>query len=214
LAFWTRTKPVYDRSSTYEAAEKARSRGRVRKAIAEYQKILAVDPSDPQVNARLAPLLVKVKRHGEAATAFETSAAAFIEKGFSDKALAVYVHAADHFPLDDRLWLRISELAVARGRKADGVKALQKGAAQLVRRRTHLARGIVLLERAMQLEPAHPEVTIGLARALRRDGRKREGLAQLDALAAQLAGPARKRVLLARFWLSPNPAALWRWLRG
>ena len=58
--FWR--KKAYDRSAVLDAADKARGRGRVRKAIAGYSQILAQDPNDHQVHARIAPLLASEER--------------------------------------------------------------------------------------------------------------------------------------------------------
>ncbi len=213
MAFWNRKQP-YDRTRILEAAEKARSRGRSRKAISEYRKILAVDPADAQVNARLALLLAKVGQLEAAAKAFETGAESFIAKGFVEKALAVYVQAAEVFPTDERLWTRIAELTSERGRRADAVNALLKGAAHLGRKKPHRPRALGLLEHALELEPMHLQATLQLAQVLAREGRKQDGLDRLEALARSMTGPSLKQLRRAQFWLAPGPGSLWRWFRA
>ncbi|MCE9667051.1 tetratricopeptide repeat protein [Myxococcus stipitatus] len=211
MAFWNR-QAVYDRTQVLEAAEKARGRRRIGKAISEYKKILAVDPDDAHVNSRVAPLLFKKGLKDEAARAFSRAARVFSEKGFADKALAMYVQAATHFPLDDKLWSQAAGISSERGRRGDAVKYLMQGASHLARPKGYRQQAVVLLERALELDPHHLGATLALARVLGRMGRKKDGLARLENLASQLGGPALKQVRAAQFRLSPTPASLWRWL--
>lgn len=213
MAFWNRKKP-YDRTRILEAAEKARSRGRARKAIAEYRKILAVDPSDAQVNARIAPLLAREGEPEAAARAFEAGAQSFLMKGFVDKAIAVYAQAAAVFPWDERLWTRIAELNFDRGRKADAANALLKGAQYMARHTKHRPRAVALLQRALRVDPTHLQATLLMADVLAKDGRKQQALKGLEALAAKSAGPALRQIRRAQFFISPTPAALWRWIKS
>src|SRR5439155_13870982 len=73
--FWQRS---YDRGKTLAAAEKARSRGRVRKAVRCYLKVLEHDPADHVVRSKLAPLLAKVGRWDEARQNFDKAAAGYL----------------------------------------------------------------------------------------------------------------------------------------
>ncbi|MCP3102441.1 hypothetical protein LZ198_26565 [Myxococcus sp. K15C18031901] len=211
MAFWNR-KAVYDRTQVLEAAEKARGRRRIGKAIAEYKKILAVDPDDAHVNSRVAPLFFKKGLEDEAAQAFARAARVFAEKGFADKALAMYVQAASHFPLDTKLWSQAASLSVERGRRGDGVKYLMQGASHLAREKGYRQQAVVLLERALELDPHLLSATIALARVFGQMGRKKEGLARLEGLADQLDGAALKQLRAAQFRLAPSPARFWRWL--
>ncbi|MFZ5468907.1 MAG: tetratricopeptide repeat protein [Myxococcota bacterium] len=212
MAFWNKKPEPYNRTRILDAAEKARSKGSRKKAIALYQEILAKDPNDAQVNARIAPLLHRVGKTEDAEKAFGLAAQSFVDKGFIDKALAVYAQAVELFPLDPRLWKRVGELTMERGRKADAVKALMQGAQQLTRKKPSREAALLLLEQAVGYDPFHLEATFALGRLLKRLGRKDEGMQRLEALQASLAGPARRRVRRAQFYLSPGFGTLWRWL--
>src|SRR5207248_1239826 len=85
--------PCYDRGKTLAAAEKARSRGRVRKAVRCYLKVLEHDPADHVVRSKLAPLLAKVGRWDEARQNFDKAAAGYLDAGFAPKAIAVWTVA-------------------------------------------------------------------------------------------------------------------------
>ena len=51
-------KPKYDRSESMSRAAKAEGRGKRKKAIAEYRKVLAKEPENPAILVKLATLLV------------------------------------------------------------------------------------------------------------------------------------------------------------
>ena len=57
--FWAKS---YDRAKTLGAADKARSRGRVRKAVRLYLKVLEHAADDLAVRAKVAPLLGRLGR--------------------------------------------------------------------------------------------------------------------------------------------------------
>lgn len=213
MAFWNSKKP-YDRTRILDAAEKARSRGRNRKAIAEYRKILAVDANDPQVNARIAPLLAKEHQREAGLKAFETGAEAFINKGFADKGLAVYMQAVAVFPGEEKLWTRVAQLTAERGRKADAVNALIKGAESLSRDKAQRPRALGLLDRALKMEPFHVNATLRQAELLAKEGRKQEGLEKLERLTQHTGGPSLKKIRAAQFKLAPGFGTFWRWFRA
>ena len=53
-------KTHYDRRTILDAARKASARGRARAAIRRYREVLAVEPDNADLHAKLAPLLVRV----------------------------------------------------------------------------------------------------------------------------------------------------------
>jgi len=202
----------YDRTEVLGAADRARARGRLRKAIAGYRRVLAADPDDAAVHAKLAPLLA---RRGEAAGAlqsFRAAAQGQLEAGFPDRALAVYVRASGFFPGEAPLWEAIARLHLGRGRRASAVQALLEGGRTLSR--TVRPKAIGLLRQALELEPRHLECTLALAGILPGYGGRDEALDLLRRLAPEVAGRARRRVRRAIFRISPTPGNLWRWLRA
>ncbi len=213
MAFWNREKP-YDRTRILAAAEKARSRGRIRKAITHYRQILAVDPADAHVNGRIGALLAKVGEPGAALQAFETAAQTLIRNGFRDRSVAVYLQAVEVLPQEERLWTRIAELNQERGRVADAVKTLMKGAQQLGKVKGRRGQAVGLLERALALEPFHLQATLNLGRLLGKEGRKEEALRRLEALLRHHPEKVHAAIRKAQFQLAPGVGTLWRWFRA
>ncbi len=204
---------AFDRAEVLAAADRARVRGRRRKAVALYRQVLAVLPEDLAVHGKLAPLLAASGEREEALASFRKAAAGHERSGFVDRALSVLGQAADRFPEVESLWEELARLHLSRGRRASAVGALTRGGAGHLARR-QLAKAERLLGRAAQLEPWHPEATLLLARVKSRAGRRDEALVLLDGLAARTGGRARARARRLAFRLSPTPMRLWRWMRA
>src|SRR5437879_6056391 len=95
FVFWRRS---YDRGKTLAAAEKARSRGRVRKAVRCYLKVLEHDPADHVVRSKVAPLLARAGRWDESPQSFNKPAAGYPAAAFTRTPLAVWTVAHQTFP--------------------------------------------------------------------------------------------------------------------
>jgi tetratricopeptide (TPR) repeat protein len=210
MAFWGR-KP-YDRVQVLAAADRARARGRLKKAIAGYRQVLGQSPRDLVVLGKVAPLLARTGQAEEAQRCFEAAARGQLEAGFMDRSLAVYVQAAEHFPERAFYWEEAARLHTLRGTRADAVLTLVEGGARLGRAVPDA--GARLLRRALEIDAWHVEGRLVLSRLLLRLRQAAEARALLEELAPRLSGRPLRRVRGALFRLSPTPAAAWRWLRA
>ncbi|HEX9400117.1 MAG TPA: tetratricopeptide repeat protein [Anaeromyxobacter sp.] len=193
------------------AADRARARGRVKKAIAGYRKALESDPTDPSVNVKLAPLLAREGDSAGGASCFRVAASRHLAQGFTDRAAAVNLAATAVFPLDDGFRLELARLNVARGRKLDAVNTLLEGGrAQARARRPDVA--AALLGRALEIEPWHLETCLALVPILARSGHPVEARQFVDGLLTVYRGPARRRIRWVAFRTWPGVRTLWRWL--
>jgi Tfp pilus assembly protein PilF len=210
MVFWRRR--PYDRVRVLAAADRARSRGRLPKAIRLYREVLAADPKDLAVHGKIAPLLARTGQDEAALRSFETAARGHVDAGFPDRGLAVYVQAATHYPERSFFWEEQARLHLVRGTRADAANALVEGARRLARAAPEgEAR---LLRQALEIDDWHLEARLRLARLLRRQGKRAEACALLEALAPRLSGRGLRRVRGALFWLAPTAGAAWRWLRA
>jgi Flp pilus assembly protein TadD len=200
------------RADVVAEADRARARGRVRKAVAGYRRALEADPSDPSVNVKLAPLLARLGDAEGGAHCFRTAARRHLDAGFTDRAAAVNLTASGVFPLDEGFRLELARLNVLRGRRQDALEALLDGGRALARSRRHDAAS-TLLSRALELEPWHLETCLALAPVLKRSGRGAGARVIVDGLLERQRGRARRRVRWLAFRLWPGPATFWRWLR-
>lgn len=201
------------RAETIEAADKARARGRVKRAVSLYQEALRAQPDDPTVNARLAPLLARVGDAEGGARAYRKAVEAHLQAGFVDRAAGVVAAAAGTFPLDAGFRLEAARLNLHRGRRQDAVNGLVDGGRALRRARRWEA-AASLLRRALELEPLHVEATLALAPVVAATGGTAEARAMLARIEGHARGHALARVRWAVVRLRPTPVALWRWLRA
>ena len=209
--FWR--KKVYDRSAILDAADKARGRGRVRKAIAGYSQILAQDPNDHQVHARIAPLLARTKRWDEARRSFDSAGIGFLKAGFADKAIAIWKVAAKNFPEDVEYWERVANEQVKRGRKADAVQSLLEGREQLTKK-AQRPLAMALLRQVLTLDAFHFDATLDLAKLLADEGQRRDAEKLLREMRMWVKGRNLRRLRAAQFRLSPSWRGLMDWILG
>jgi Tfp pilus assembly protein PilF len=194
-------------------ADRARARGRLKKAAAGYRKALEADPEDPSVNVKLAPLLARLGDRDGGAACFRAAARRHLDQGFADRAAAVNATATEVFPLDAGFRLELARLNVARGRKLDAVATLLQGGVALSRARRPDA-AASLLGRALEIEPWHLDTVLALVPILARAGHGAAARHFVDGLVARHAGPTLRRIRWVAFRTWPGLGTFWRWLRA
>jgi len=204
---------AYSRTASIETAGVARTRGKLKVAIAEYKKILAADPADHAVHMKIAPLLAESKSYSEAWKSFRAAAERYEKNGFFNKAVGVYTHASRCMPTETFAWEALSGLYLSQGLKADAVSVLLKGHLNF-RGRKHRNKGVKMLKNAFDILPWEFEPTYALARLLAKTGRKKEALDLLEGLAEKKTADKRRKALWAAFTISPGFSYAWRWLKA
>jgi tetratricopeptide (TPR) repeat protein len=200
----------YDRARLLDAAAMARRRGRVRQAIELYQRVLAVEPKNPELQRRIAPLFADAGEPGKAWTSYRLAADEFVAAGFVEKAIGVYREAAQRMPRAPEAWLAVAELEAARARGVDAKLALLAGRRNL-RTRKHRPAAARLLRRALELDPADFDSRVDLARVEAKLGQRGLAIALLGE--ALLRAPLRApRIRFEQFRIAPSGERAWRWL--
>lgn len=206
-----RTATDYDRTRVLARASAARKRGKRKKAIELYRRVLADEPDNLELHRKLGPLLAETRQRRQALVHFGRAAQGFADRGFTDKAVGLCRQAAGFYPAEVAIWEAIAELQLRRERRADAVGALLEGRRNM-RRRKLRPQAIRLLERVRAIDPGLLDPQLDLAWLLARSGRRVDACAGLDALASRHRGRARRRALRTRLRISPSPRALWRCL--
>jgi Tfp pilus assembly protein PilF len=201
------------RAELVALADRARARGRVKKAVAGYRKALESDPADPSVNVKLAPLLARLGDAEGGAACFRAASKRHLDQGFTDRAAAVNLTATGVFPLDAGFRLELARLNLLRGRKLDAVATLLEGGTALARARRPDA-AASLLGRALEIEPWHLDTVLALVPILARAGHEAEARQFLEGVLARYRGPAVRRIRWVAFRAWPGLGTLWRWLRA
>lgn len=210
LSLFKRSPP--SRVELLARADQARARGNVKKAISGYRQALALAPDDPAIHGKLAPLLARAGQGDAALESFQAAARAHAEKGFADRAIAVWAQAAEAYPNQPLIWHELAKLHAARGRRADAVKALVAGRSHL-RRADERADAIALLREALALTPESFELRLDLAQLLGRTGARDEALGMLAKLVPE-AGARIRAVRWAELRVAFSAPRLLAWMRG
>ncbi|MFI5316071.1 MAG: tetratricopeptide repeat protein [Myxococcota bacterium] len=206
-------KATYSRSDSMSRAAKAEGRGRRKKAIAEYRKILSQEPDNPVILVKLAGLLAQTKQRDEARLKYLAAAEHYEKQAFDDKALAVLRQAVAHLPKRVELWERIGQLDIKRERAPEAIRDLLEGS-RVFRRRSERQSAIRLLRMAVKIEPWQFESTLSLARLLAKAGAKPEARRLCEGLCERNRAVRLRAVRGAMFRMSPTPGAALRWLRA
>jgi tetratricopeptide (TPR) repeat protein len=203
----------YDRKWLLAEAEKARIRGRRRRAISFYRRILAAEPHDPNLHARVAPLLAATGKRFDAWQSYRQAAQVHLKNKGREEALALYREATKTLPLQIEAWQWVAKLELGRGRGDCALSALLEGRAKF-RSRRRRAEAIALLREARSIEPWRVDTVLDLVRLLRRSGQSPEAQWILGQLAEKTDGRNLRIVRGAQWRIEPSLKHSWNWLRA
>jgi Tfp pilus assembly protein PilF len=204
---------VYDRARILDAAERASARNRRRCAIRLYRRVLAVESGNPELHAKIAPLLARAGETFDAWYSFRQAARSFEREGLVERALHTYREAVRALPHEIGAWLSLAQVLRRSGHDRDALAVLLQGRCRL-RGRRQRARAIHLLRRAREIEAWRPEIVLDLARLLARSDQAEEARSLLEALGRRCQGRELRRVRGAQWRLAPSLGHTWRWLRA
>lgn len=210
---WFHSNDSFNRRRLLERAARA-ARGRTRrsrrKAVALYRRLLELEPDNPDLQRKLAPLLARTDDAADACANYRRAAETFIERGFLDRAVGVYRDALRALPREMTLWKAMATLEMQRGRRADALATLLEGRSHFRGRKGREA-AMTLLWLARKVDPAHLEVGLDLSLQLGKNGAGGRGVALLEELLP--AHPeCETRIRARQLRIAPGPAALWRYL--
>lgn len=207
--------PPLTREQLLRQAEELRGRRKPKKAIKVLRKVLTETPKDPEVHAKLGPLLMQLGKRDEALESFRIAADDLDARGFSDKSLSLWLQIAQARRSDLDAWEKVSQFHVSKGRKAEGVKVLYDASAlQLQDGAAGRERAIRLLRDVLLFDPKHLDGVLSLAPLLKKEGQLDEAKALLEDALGFAEGAQQRRVRRAQFFLTPGFRTLWRWFRA
>jgi tetratricopeptide (TPR) repeat protein len=203
----------YDRTRILEAAAKARAGKKRERAIGLYRRVLAVERSNADIHARLAPLLAETGQGFDAWMSFQVVARHCLRERSIDRALSVYREATHYLPREVAVWETLARLQHKAGKQREAVESLLEGATQF-RSRFHWPQAIHLLRRANQIWPWDYETVYGLARLLAKSDQLEEARRLLEGLEVRSEGDRLRQVYAALFRLDGDLGYAWSWIRS
>jgi len=202
---------AYDRAAILDAAARARARKKRARAVELYRWVLAVEPQNAELHAKLAPLLAQTGEYFDAWCSFRIVARACLRAGYADKALAVYKDATLYLPREPEAWLAVARLQYKAGDARYAVETLLEGSRNFNTRWLR-PQAIHLLRRAREVEEWNFEVVSELAQLLALHDQRPEAQLLLNGLAPRSDGDRLRRVRALQLRVSPTPKGVWRWL--
>lgn len=212
FGFGKSTPPTRD--ELLRRAEDFRTHKKPKKAVAELRKVLQLDPKDAAAHGKLGPLLIQLGKKDEALQSFRIAADDLDARGFSDKALSLWLQIAQARVSDMDAWEKVTQFHVSRGRKAEGVKVLVEAASLQEDDREGRPRAMRLLHDALMFEPRHGEATLMLAPLMIKEKLRAEARELLEKALEWAAGREKKRMRWQLFYYYPGFKTFWRWLRA
>ena len=203
----------YDRKWLLAEAEKARVRGRRRRAISFYRRILAAEPHDPNLHARVAPLLAATGKRFDAWQSYRQAATTHLKNKSREEALALYREATKVLPMQIEAWRWLAKLELKRERSEAAISALLEGRSKF-RSRRRRPEAIALLREARRINAWRIDIVLDLARLLRRSRQSPEAQWILGQLAERLSGRDLRIVRGALWRIEPSLKHSWYWLRA
>ena len=164
---------AFNKSKHLEAAQKFLGQGKIPQAIAEYKSILAAEPSDQITLMTVGDLFVRINDLAQATEYFERLAGAFLEEGFTSKAIAIYKKIAKLAPDHIEPLERLAELYVQQGVMSEARPIyIQMAEAHLKNKQPE--RAADTLRRLLDIEPDNTRVQTRLADLYMAIGQKGE----------------------------------------
>lgn len=182
----------YDREEILRTAEKFRSKGRIRKAISEYEKILSVDQRDIDVHMKIAPLYIRVGRKDQAEDSLRQVISWYEKQGFLEKAIATLRLALTVNRRNLSAYLHLAELYLSKDHLSDARNVL-KAARKVFRGKWYLKEALAVEERILSLAPDDFTTQVSLVRLLWKTGKKREAVDRLRYMEEQWARRGNKK---------------------
>jgi tetratricopeptide (TPR) repeat protein len=204
---------TFDRKKLLEQAEAATKKRRFRRAVALYRQLLAAEPRNPVLHARIAPLLARTGQHFDAWESFRISAEAPEIADDAQRAAKHFERATSALPQNLEGWRALAR-ARLRCQKPDAALEALRDGRKAFRKKRFTSQAIALLRDAREIEPWNPGIVLDLARLLAGRRQAAEALFLLEALERRSRDDAihdiRKRVFL----INPTFGNAWRWLRS
>ncbi len=205
-------RPDYDRVRILDAADRARRKGRRRRAARLYRQVLAVEPLNAEIHARVAPLLAATGRGFDAWRSYRRAIEHLVQQKQLDAAAVIARDATRTLSGRIEPWEKLVQIESGRGRNASAFEALCDGR-RAMRGRRRRPEAITLLKQARRIEPWNVRVVVDLARLLYRTDQADEAVRLLDELAERSEEAADlRRARWAQWRLEPSLLHTWRWI--
>lgn len=158
-----------NRAKVIASAHKYLSKGDLKRAIREYEKVLKEDASDIRTKLKVADLLFRMGEKDRATTAFEEVADFYASQGFLLKAVAVFKQVQKLRPHDVDVHLSLAGLYQQIGLVNDAIVQYREAITLQDEQGLSLDR-LKTAQRMLDLDPENAQLRVALAEDFSREG--------------------------------------------
>ncbi|HLV60549.1 MAG TPA: tetratricopeptide repeat protein [Fredinandcohnia sp.] len=173
-----------DKNKIFQTATRLEQKGQIDRAIAEYERLVQIDPNEVRALLRIGSLYQKKGEDEAAARALEKAAESYANQGFFLKAVAVYKQVLKLAPTAEA-HQRLAELYQQLGLLRDAMSQLQLVVATY-EREGRTAETTAVLRKMLDLDPENALGRARLGELLLAQGDETEGRRQLELSLQQL----------------------------
>jgi thioredoxin-like negative regulator of GroEL len=210
---WFARQLPYDRDRILQEAARAKGAGKTQRAIDLYRRVLAVEPANPDLHAKIAPLLAATQQGFEAWVSYRTAARAFVSQGELERGRALFAEATKWLPREPETWVELANLLRQQGDGREAKQVLLEGSRYFTAPYLRPC-GIYLLRRAREIDPSDLDVQLELAVLLARAKQRDEARALVANAEGRAGGPDLLRLRAARLRVAPSLWSAWLWYRA
>ena len=167
-----------DRLKIIEQAEKYVRAGRLKEAIAEYEKLLEDDPSDVSINNLVGDLYVRLGQNDKAIKAFEKVADEYEKRSLSSQALAILKKICRLNPDQPDYFIKMADLYTRQGFLAEAKQEYLRIAEKFLRQKM-VEEAIELYEKVAKLDKDDLNIRIQLAALYKLNGQQDKAVNEL-----------------------------------
>ena len=173
------------RQALIHQAEEWVRRGRPKRALALYLKVLKANPDDTRILNRAGDLSARLSRHTEAISFYRRAARLFSDQGFHDKAIALCKMIIRLDPRLIEVMETLAKLQAGQGLVHEAVSQYE-AVGEYYRQHHQPARAIEAQQAIVELQPNDPSRRLELANLYQQNGRPQDALAQYRGISAVL----------------------------
>ncbi|HOE13969.1 MAG TPA: tetratricopeptide repeat protein [Candidatus Saccharicenans sp.] len=167
-----------DRLKIIEQAEKYVRAGRLKEAIAEYEKLLEDDPSDVSINNLVGDLYVRLGQNDKAIKAFEKVATEYEKRSLNSQALAILKKICRLNPDKPDYFIKMADLYTRQGFLAEAKQEYLRIAERFLRQKD-VEEAIELYEKVAKLDKDDLNIRIQLAALYKLNGQQDKAVNEL-----------------------------------
>ncbi len=167
-----------DRLKIIEQAEKYVRAGRLKEAIAEYERLLEDDPADVSINNLVGDLYVRLGQNDRAIKAFEKVADEYEKRSLSSQALAILKKICRLNPEQPDYFIKMADLYTRQGFLAEAKQEYLRIAERFLRQK-EVEEAIELYEKITKLDKDDLNIRIQLAALYKLNGQQDKAVNEL-----------------------------------